>query len=282
MERSSPAWSSRSSSHERLRSLVKVHPSAFVDPRAELGDCVEVGPFCYVEADVVIGAATRLDSHATIKGGTVMGERNFVGQGAVIGGDPQDRKYHGEPTFLRIGNDNVFREYVTIHRATGEGKTTYVGDRCFLMAFCHLGHNVTVHDDVTMANGVGVSGHATIEELVTIGGMTGLHQFVRIGKVAMVGGMSRIVRDVPPYTLVEGMDQQVRDINAVGLRRVGVTAESRLALHKACKLLFKSQLNLTHAIETVRREVKPTPEVEEMIRFLERLFHGKNGRGDQR
>lgn len=262
--------------------MTQVHPTAAVDPAAELGDGVVVGPFCYVEAGVVLGEGTRLDSHATVKGNTTMGARNFVGQGAVIGGDPQDRRFKGEPTYLRIGDDNVFREYVTIHRATGEGKTTTVGDRCFLMANVHLGHNCTLHDDVTMANNVGCSGHVTVENMVTVGGMTGVHQWVRIGRLAMVGGMSRIVRDVPPYCLVEGLDQKVHDINAVGLRRIGITAESRLALHKAVKLLFKSQLNLSHAIETVRREVKPTPEVEEMIAFLERLFQGKAGRGDQR
>lgn len=262
--------------------MAQIHPTAVVDPKAELGADVSIGPFCFVEAGAILGDGTKLDSHAVVKSGTSMGARNFVGQGAILGGDPQDRKYKGEPTFLKIGDDNVFREYVTLHRATGEGKSTVVGNRCYLMAFCHLGHNVTLMDDVTMANEVGVSGHVTIEEMVTVGGKTGIHQFVRIGRIAMVGGMSRIVRDVPPYMLVEGMEQTVHDINAVGLRRIGVTSESRLALHKACKLMFKSQLGLSHAIETVRREVKPTPEVEYLIQFTERLFQGKNGRGDQR
>lgn len=211
-----------------------------------------------------------------------MGARNVIAQGAIIGGDPQDRKFKGEPTFLTIGDDNVFREYVTIHRATGEGKTTVIGDRNYLMAFVHVGHNCHLMNDITMANNVGVSGHVTVENLVTIGGMTGVHQFVRIGKIAMVGGMSRIVRDVPPFMLVEGAEQTVHDINAVGLRRIGVTQESRMALHKACKLLFKSQLGLTNALEIVAREVKSTPEVQDLIKFLERLFEGKNGRGDQR
>ncbi len=262
--------------------MATIHPTSVVDPRAELAPDVVVGPFCYIEAGVVLGPGCLLDSHVTIKGGTTIGARNVVGQGAILGGDPQDRKYHGEPTYLVIGDDNVFREYVTIHRATGEGKTTTVGNRCYLMAFCHLGHNVTLHDDITMANNVGVAGHVTIENLANLGGMTGIHQFVRIGQVSMVGGMSRIVKDVPPYMLVEGMDQQVHDINAVGLRRIGVNPEARLALHKACKLLFKSQLGLTNAIITVRREVKSTPELETLIAFVERIFHGKNGRGDQR
>ncbi|MCW5937099.1 MAG: acyl-ACP--UDP-N-acetylglucosamine O-acyltransferase [Fimbriimonadaceae bacterium] len=261
--------------------MTRIHPTAVVDPAAELAEGVDIGPYCFVEAGVVIGRETRLESHVTVRGGTTIGERNVFAQGSVIGGDPQDRKWAGEPTYLNIGHDNVFREYVTIHRATGEGNATVVGDRNYLMAFVHLGHNVTIHNDVTMANSVGVSGHVTVEDLVNIGGMTGVHQFVRIGRVAMVGGMSRIVRDVPPFMLVEGLEQTVHDINAVGLRRIGVTQEARLALHKACKLLFKSKLGLSDAMEVVRREVRPTPEIDYLLWFLERLFRGKNGRGDQ-
>ena len=251
-------------------------------PHAELADDVEVGPFCLIEVGVVIGARTKLDSHATIKTGTTMGVDNVVSQGAVLGGDPQDRKFRDEQTFLRIGDRNVFREYVTVHRATGEGNATVVGNDNYLMAYCHLGHNVVTHDFVTIANNSGISGHVTIEELVTIGGMSGVHQFCRIGKVAMIGGMSRIVRDAPPFMLTEGTNQEVHDINAIGLRRIGVTPQSRLALHKACKLLFKSQLGLTSSMETVRNELPQTPEVQYLLAFEERRFGGKNGRGDQR
>jgi UDP-N-acetylglucosamine acyltransferase len=261
--------------------LPEIHPLAYVDPGAELATGVVVGPFCNVEAGVVIGADCKLDSHVTVKSGTTIGERNYLGQGSIIGGDPQDRKYKGEPTFLKIGHDNFFREYVTIHRATGEGNSTEVHNNCYFMAFVHLGHNVVVHDSVTMANSVGVSGHCTIEELATLGGMVGLHQWVRVGKVSMVGGMSGITRDVPPFMIVEGRDCEVRDINAVGLRRYGISADGRMALHKACKLLYKSQLGLTNAIETVRREITITPEVQDLIDFELRRFKGKNGRGDQ-
>lgn len=262
--------------------MAKVHPLASVHPHAELADDVEVGPFCLIEAGVVIGARTKLDSHATIKTGTTMGVDNVVSQGAVLGGDPQDRKFRDEQTFLHIGDRNVFREYVTVHRATGEGNATVVGNDNYLMAYCHLGHNVVTHDFVTIANNSGISGHVTIEELVTIGGMSGVHQFCRIGKVAMIGGMSRIVRDAPPFMLTEGANQEVHDINAIGLRRIGVTPQSRLALHKACKLLFKSQLGLTSSMETVRNELPQTPEVQYLLAFEERRFGGKNGRGDQR
>lgn len=261
--------------------MPQIHPLSYVHPDAELADDVEIGPFCYVEAGVKIGAGCRLDSHVTLKGGTTMGEQNLVAQGAVLGGDPQDRKWAGEPTFLEIGDRNVFREYVTVHRATGEGKSTRVGNDCYIMAYCHLGHNVTLGDKVTLANNVGLSGHVTVETMATFGGMVGVHQFVRVGTLAMVGGMSRVSRDVPPYTTITGPEQQVLDINAVGLRRMGISQANRLALHKAVKLLFKSELGLTKAIETVRREVPLTPEVEYMLAFEERRFKGKMGRGDQ-
>jgi UDP-N-acetylglucosamine acyltransferase len=262
--------------------LAKIHSTAYVDPGADLADDVEVGPFCCVQPGVFIGARTKLDSHATIKSGTTMGTDNFVGQGSVLGGDPQDRKYLGEPTFLKIGDRNVFREYVTVHRATGEGKTTLVGDDNYLMAYCHLGHNVVMDNFVTIANNTGVSGHVTIEELVTVGGMSGIHQFCRIGRVAMVGGMTKITRDVPPFMLVEGIDQEVHDINAIGLRRIGITPQGRLALHKACKLLYKSQFGLKNAMAIVEREVVITPEVKYLLDFELRRGLGRNGRGDQR
>ncbi|HEY0867134.1 MAG TPA: acyl-ACP--UDP-N-acetylglucosamine O-acyltransferase [Fimbriimonas sp.] len=262
--------------------MAKIHPLAYIDPGADLAEDVEVGPFSYVEAGVVLGPGCRLESHVTVKGGTTMGANNVVGQGSVLGGDPQDRKYRGEPTYLRIGDDNVFREYVTVHRATGEGNSTVVGNENFIMAYCHLGHNVVFHNQITVANTTGISGHVTVEDLVTLGGMTGVHQFARIGKVAMVGGMTKITRDVPPFMLVEGQEQTVHDINAIGLRRIGITPQARLALHKACKLLFKSQLGMTHAMETVRREVPLTPEVEYLLAYEERRFGGRNGRQDQK
>ena len=252
-----------------------------MDASAELAEGVEIGPFCVVESGVTLGARTKLESHAVIKSGTSLGIENYVGHGVVLGADPQDRKYAQEETFLRIGDRNLIREYVTIHRATGEGNETVVGNDNFLMAYSHLGHNCRLESTITIANSCAIGGHVTIEDLVTIGGIVGIHQYVHVGRVAMIGGFTKVTRDVPPYMLAEGEGQEVRDINAIGLRRQGVTPQTRLALHKACKLLFKSQLGLTNALETVRREVPMTPEVEYLIAFEERRFKGKNGRGDQ-
>jgi len=262
--------------------LAKIHPLAVVDPQAEIADDVSIGPFSYIEAGVRIGRGCQIDSHVTMKSGTILGEENYVAQGAVLGGDPQDRKF-GEDmnTLLVIGDRNVIREYCTIHRATGDGKQTTIGNDCYIMAYTHVGHNGTIGNFVTLANNVGLAGHVTIEDYVTFGGMVGVHQFCRIGKSAMVGAMSGVGRDVPPFTVAAGRDLVVLDINAVGLRRIGITQEARLAIHKAVKLLFKSELGLSRAIETVRREVQMTPEVEYLLAFEERRFKGKNGRGDQ-
>ncbi|MCU0316065.1 MAG: acyl-ACP--UDP-N-acetylglucosamine O-acyltransferase [Fimbriimonadaceae bacterium] len=263
--------------------MPQIHPTAVVHSDAEISQSVVIGPFCYIEPGVVVGDGCMLDSHVTIKAGTTLGRNNRIFQGAILGGDPQDRKYAGEPTFLEIGDDNVIREYVTIHRATGEGKSTIVGSRNYIMAQVHFGHNCHIGNDSAFTNNVGLAGHVTVEDLVTVGGMSGIHQFVRVGKLAMIGGMTKVVRDVPPFMIVDGAEEaKVHDINAVGLRRLGVSQEARLALHKACKLLFKSQIGLANAIEIVRREVRMTPEVEYLLAFQERLYGGKNGRGDQR
>ena len=262
--------------------MPNVHPSAIVDPTAEVAADVKVGPFCVIEGGTSIGSGTVLENNVTVMRHTTIGCNNQFMQGSIIGGAPQDRRYKGEPTGLTIGDDNVIREFVTLNRATSEGKSTKIGNRCYIMAFVHIGHDCQIMDDVTITNSVGVSGHVTIEERATVGGMCGVHQFVRIGKLAMVGGMSRIVRDVPPFMIVEGRDQDVYDINAVGLRRIGVSSEARMALHKACKLLFKSQLALRNAMEIVKEEVPQTDEVEYLLQFVERIYSGKNGRGDQK
>lgn len=262
-------------------SLVHVHHTAVVDPQAEIEEGVRIGPFAVIERGVQIGQGSIVEAHAVIHSGVTIGKNNYIGVGCVLGGDPQDRKYSGASTFLTIGNDNIIREYVTIHRGTEEGSATMVGNRNYLMAYTHLGHNVTLYNDTTIANSVGVSGYVTIEDGVNIGGMTGIHQYVRIGKYSMIGGMSRVTRDVPPFMLTEGTPLRVYDINSVGLRRLGVPPNVRTALHKACKILFRSEMNLSEAINTVRGEVECTEEVEYLLKFLENMRQGRYGRQQQ-
>ena len=211
-----------------------------------------------------------------------MGERNTIGQGAIIGGDPQSRGYKGERTYLKIGNDNIIREFSTLHRGTGEGNATVIENDNFLMAFTHIGHDCCIQNKVTIANSCGISGHVTIEDGVNIGGMTGIHQFVRVGKYSMIGAMSGVGRDVPPFMLTEGRRPRVYDINSIGLRRMGVSAEVRMALHKACKILYRTDLPTPDAIERIRNEITMHSEVEYLLAFLENIGTGRFGRQDQK
>jgi UDP-N-acetylglucosamine acyltransferase len=258
--------------------VVTIHPSSVVDSNAQLAEGVKVGPFCYIEPDVEVGPYTILDSHVTLKSGTQIGSKNFVGQGSVLGSEPQDKNFQGERSFLVVGDENIIREYVTLHRATGEDQATQIGSYNYLMAFSHIGHNGHVGDYVTLANNVGVSGRVTLEDYVNIGGMTGVHQGVYIGKAAMIGGMSGITRDIPPYALVSGRDHKIYGINAVGLRRLGMSRESRTVLQRAFKILFMSGMSLTHAAELVRAEFELTPELLDVLKFVENENVGSSGR----
>lgn len=262
--------------------MTEFHPSAIVDSKASIGEGTKVGPFAIIEAGAKLGKDCLVEGHAVVRGDVTMGDRNVIGQGAIIGGDPQDRKYKGETTYLKIGDDNVLREFVTLHRGTGAGKSTVIGNNNFLMAFTHVGHNCTIHDNVTIANSCGISGHVTIEDGVNIGGMTGVHQFVRIGKYCMIGAMSGVGVDVPPFMLTEGRRCRVYDINAIGLRRLGYGPDVRMALHKACKILYRSELSMPDAIERVRAEIQPHPEVEYLLSFIENVSEGRYGRQDQK
>ncbi len=258
--------------------MATIHPTAVVHPKAELAEDVEVGPYCIIGPNVVIDSGTTLRAHVIIEENTFIGKNNHIYHGALLGAPPQDRKFKHERTYLRIGDGNLIREYVTLHRASGEEQETRIGNNCFLMAYVHIGHNCRVGDEVVMANSVGVSGHCVIEDGANLGGMTGIHQFTRIGRLAMVGGMSRIVRDVPPYMIVEGNPAEVRGVNIVGLRRAGIPEETRNALRTACRLMFFANLNLSQAIERIRAELPMVPELEHLIQFVEQTRLGRNGR----
>ncbi len=258
--------------------MATIHPTAMVHPRAELADDVQVGAYAIIGPNVQIDSGTIIEAHVIIEENTFIGKNNHIYYGSVLGAPPQDRKYKHERTFLRIGDNNLIREYVTIHRASGEGEATIIGDDNFLMAYVHIGHNSRVGNGVVIANSVGISGHCVIGDGANIGGMTGIHQHTRIGRLAMVGGMSRITRDVPPYMLVEGSPARVYGINLVGLRRAGIPEEVRAALKTACRLLFYAGLNLTQAMERIRAELPMYPELEHLLQFMEEIRQGRNGR----
>jgi UDP-N-acetylglucosamine acyltransferase len=221
----------------------RIHPTAIVDVRAELDASVEVGPYCVVGAGVAIGAGTRLMSHVVIEGPTALGRDNLVHPFAVLGGKPQHKRAKGDdaaPSRLVVGDGNVFREHVTIHRGT-DGGTTSVGSHVLLMVGAHVAHDVTLGSHVTIANGVPLAGHSVVEDYVTFGGLAGVAQFVRVGESAFVAAGAMVEREVPPYVIVQGDRARVRALNKVGLTRRGVDAASIAALDRAFRAIFASR-----------------------------------------
>lgn len=227
----------------------QIHPTAVIHPLAQLDSRVQVGPYAVIGANVKIAAETTIGPHVVIEGPCEIGRGNRIFPGAAIGLEPQDLKYKGANSWVKIGDHNIIREYVTINRATAENEVTLIGDDNLLMAYVHVAHNCVIEDRVTIANGVAIAGHVHIETKAVIGGVLGIHQFVRVGRLAMLGGMSRIDRDVPPYMLVEGNPARVRSLNLVGLQRAGFTAEDLGILKKAFRLLYRAKLPLTQALE---------------------------------
>ncbi len=259
----------------------QIHPTAIVSPKAQLADGVVVGPFCIVEEDVRLGENTSLESYVVIKRGTQIGRNCRVFPHCAIGHEPQDAKYKGEDTRVIIGDGNIFREMVTIHRATGDGEATIIGHNNMFMAYAHLGHNCSVGDNNMISNSTGISGHVTIEDRVVIGGFVGIHQFVHIGKMAMVGGLSKVVQDVPPFCMADGRPADIRGLNTRGMRRNGITPEERGQISSAYKLLYRSGLNTSQAMERIRAEVPPSEPLDYLTSFIDRVREGRLGRQDE-
>ncbi|MED5165649.1 MAG: acyl-ACP--UDP-N-acetylglucosamine O-acyltransferase [Cyanobacteriota bacterium] len=249
----------------------QVHPAAVVDPRAELASGVIVGPGAVIGPDVKIGPDTWIGPHAVLDGRLTLGANNRVFPGACLGLEPQDLKYRGAPTEVVIGDANTIREYVTINRATEEGEQTRIGDHNLLMAYCHLGHNCELGNGIVMSNGIQVAGHVVVEDRAVIGGCLGIHQFVHIGSLAMVGGMTRVDRDVPPYCLAEGHPGRLRGLNRVGLRRSGLKTQEGGELgqlQEIWNLLFRSDHVFVEGLRLARQE-QLMPAAAHLCAFLE-------------
>jgi UDP-N-acetylglucosamine acyltransferase len=244
-----------------------IHSTAVIHPSAQLHPTVEVGPYAVIGGHVKVGPETTIGAHAVLEGPLEIGARNQIFPGAVIGMEPQDRKYDGELSWVKIGDDNRIREYVTINRATGAGKETSIGNGNLLMAYVHVGHNSVIEDNVTISNSVAIAGHVHIESRSVISGVLGIHQFVHIGSFAMVGGMSRIERDVPPYMLVEGNPSRIRSLNLVGLKRGGFTTEEFQILKKAFRILYRSELLFKDSLEQLEI-LGDTQQLQHLRRFL--------------
>lgn len=232
-----------------------IHPTAVIHPGAELHPTVQVGAYAVIGAKVKVGAGTVIAPHVVLDGDTQIGERNQLFPGAAIGLEPQDLKYDGSVGPVRIGDGNQIREYVTIHRPTRADEVTLIGNNNLLMGYTHVGHNCVIEDHVIIANSVALAGHVYIESRARLSGVLGVHQFVRVGRLAMVGGMTRIDRDVPPYMMVEGNPSRVRSLNLVGLQRAGVAdlqdGEVLKSLKQAFRLLYRSPQPFAQALDAL-------------------------------
>lgn len=261
---------------------MNIHPTAIIDPSAQLGENVEIGAYTVVGPNCVIGDGCILGPHVVLEEFTILGKECQVRAGAVLGGPPQDHKFKGERSFVRIGDKNLIREFVTMHRATGEDEATTLGDNNLIMAYVHIGHNCHIGSNTMISSYAGLSGHITVEDGVVMGGMVGIHQFVRVGKLAMLGGYSKVVQDVPPFMLCDGRPADILDLNVRGLRRAGMTAATRASLKHAYKLLYRSNLNLTQALTAIEEEIEPNEELNYVVEFLKRIHGGNAGRQDDR
>src|SRR5258708_29374153 len=255
-------------------SSVKIHPAAIVDPKAQLGEGVTVGPYSIIDSNVVIGDGSSIGAHCVITGHTVLGKRNRVFTGAGVGSEPQDVKYHGEETFLEIGDENVIREYATINPGTGEGSKTVIGNDNWIMIQAHVGHNCVIHNHVKLANGVMLGGHAVIEDNATVGRGTPVHQVVRIGQYAMVGGGFRVVQDVVPVMMAGDEPLRIIGVNQVGLERNQFSKEIVETLKKAYKVIFRNNLTAKEAMQALSNDFPPSEEIKRLIDFLSTSTRG--------
>lgn len=247
-----------------------IHPSAIIDPDAEIAEGVTIGPFCVIGSDVQIESGTRMGPHVVIKGPTRIGRDNHIFQFSSIGEDPQDKKYRGETTRLEIGDRNVIREYATIHRGTIQDQSiTRVGSDNLLMAYTHVAHDCLIGDGVILANGASLAGHVRVDDFAILGGFSLVHQFCRVGRYSFSGMGSVISRDIPPYVMVGGSPTKPRGINNVGMERRGFNADTILQIRRAFKLIYKSKLKLEEAIENLSLMAADYPEILPMVEFLQ-------------
>lgn len=253
---------------------VMIHPTALVHPDAELDSGVEVGPYAIIEGNVRLGAGTKVGPRVTLEGYTTLGERCEIFTGAVIGSPTQDKKFKGGKSFLVIGNNNKIREYVTINPGTEEGTETRIGHDNLIMAYAHIAHDCVVGNQAILANNATLGGHVLVEDRAVIGGLSAVHQFVRIGSLAIVGGCSKVVQDIPPYVMVDGHPAKAYGLNTVGLERANFPAEERALLKKAYKIIFRSGLSLKTAIRRLEEELPPTPAILAVLEFLKKSERG--------
>lgn len=260
-----------------------ISPQASVHPSAKIAESAEIGPNCYVGPHVEIAGGTRLLANVVVRGHVKIGRYNVIHPGAVIGGEPQDISYREEPTTVQIGDHNILREGVTINRGTAKDiGTTTLGDHCYLMACSHVAHDCQVGNRVIIANGSMLGGHCRVHDFASISGSVAAHHYVTIGSYAFIGGMSRVLQDVPPFMLCEGQPARPRCVNMVALKRNDFPADVMRALSDAHRLIYRARVGLDHAREILRSESKLLPQVTQLLDFVEQQQQGRFGRSKQR
>jgi len=255
----------------------EIHPSAIIDSGACVGDDVSIGPYCIIGEGVELGDGCLLHSHVVLAGPTIIGKQNEFYPHCVIGGRSQDLKYEGEPTYLRIGDGNTFREFVTVNRGTSPGEATTIGNNGLFLAYAHLAHDCVVGSGVIFSNNGTLAGHVTVEDNAIMGGLSAVHQFCRIGRHAITGGCSKIVQDVPPFMIADGNPAQIRGINSVGLQRHGFDKDQIRDLKQSYRLIYRSNLTVKDAVEKLKKQYADKEEdypVHELIAFIEASERG--------
>lgn len=251
-----------------------IHSTAIISPDAQIGADVEIGPYVIIGEGCVIGDGCVIAPRAMLERNVILAPRVKVGAGTVLGGDPQDLKYKGEPTTVEIGEGTTIREYTTINRGTTFSNKTTVGRDCFIMSYVHLGHDCHIANNVIISNSTQLAGHVVVEDFAIISGVSAAHQFVRIGAHCFVGGCSRVAQDVPPFLKAVGNPIKLYGLNSVGLQRRNFPDETVRELKRAYRLLFRSELNVSQALERARNELQPLPEVNHFLEFIEASERG--------
>jgi UDP-N-acetylglucosamine acyltransferase len=253
---------------------MSIHPSAIINQGAKISDGVDIGPYSIISSGTIIGLNTKIDDNVLIDGRTTIGSNCRIFHGSAIGSVPQDLKYTGEDTNVVIGDNNIIREFVTIHRGTKAKGTTEIGNGNLIMAYVHIAHDCTIGNNCIIANSSALAGHINIDDYAIIGGLVPIHQFCKIGKYAMVGGMSRITKDVVPFSLVAGNPPRVYGLNIVGLRRHKFDNERLVVLEQAFNILFRSGLNTTQALAKIESEIEKTTDIIYLIDFIKNSQRG--------
>jgi UDP-N-acetylglucosamine acyltransferase len=253
---------------------MKIDSTAIVSKKAKLADDIQVGHYTIIADNVKIGAGTKIGAYCVIEGNTTLGKNCEIFTGAVIGSRPQDLKYKGQRSYLEIGDNNIIREYATFNLGTEEGSRTIAGNNNVFMAYSHIAHDCIVGNDCIIANSGTLAGHVTIEDKAVVGGLVAIHQFVSVGRLSIIGGCSKVVQDIPPYSTCDGHPAHIYGLNLIGLRRNGIPKESIEKLHRAFNILFNLGLSMKHALEKAEKEIEPCSEVSSLIQFIKESKRG--------